>query len=178
LVVAIVLPARAALALELGFSPSDVFPVWININQTLITYAKHLPADDDWQQRLAAMAPRKFRDKVPGDVLALAEAFNRRASHLRQGPPVHKEESVFEKEVRFLFKDNLQATPSLVLLRSSHLLVQMVEAFLDISNENQLIGRFFAETTVSGKTPSDVFGQVDLALRRLEKILARERPAT
>ncbi|MCH7799910.1 MAG: hypothetical protein IIC24_00045, partial [Chloroflexi bacterium] len=64
-------------ALELGVTPSDVFGLWTNINTTILDYARLRSKTPEWDQRLAAMAPKKFTGKRPGDVLVEVEEVSR-----------------------------------------------------------------------------------------------------
>ena len=61
----------------------------------------------------------------------------------------------------------------MVFLDSGHVLDAAVEWIVRNTPKGQLISQFYARHDVSGKTPSDVFGLVDLADRRIGRILAK-----
>ena len=173
---AVIGPPSTGFALELGLAPSQVFGLWTNINSAVITSARSLSDDEAWLRRLSEMEPRKFSGKTPKDVLEKVKLFEARFSKLPVDIPLHADKTNFTKEITFLLRDDSSVvTPSLVFLNSGRVLVQMVRAVVITSDGRQPISPFFTEHGFADKTPNDVFGLVDLALRRLDEILIKQR---
>ena len=169
-------PPSTGFALELGLTPSQVFGLWTNINSAVLTHARNLSDDEAWLRQLAELEARKFSGKTPKDVLGQVKLFEARFSKLVVGIRRHMEKTNFAKEVTFLLRDDSSVvTPSLVFLNSGRVLVQIVHAVVITSDGKQPISPFFAEHDFKGKVPIDVYGLVDLALRRLDEILMKQR---
>lgn len=60
-------------------------------------------------------------------------------------------------------------------LSSGHVLDGLVRWVIHHSDRDQLVMRFYAHYDFRDKTPGDVFGLVELANRRLDRILAAAR---
>ena len=169
-------PPSTGFALELGLTPSQVFGLWTNINDAVLTYARNLSDDEVWLRRLSELEPRKFSGKTPKDVLEKVKLFEAKFSKLTVGIRRNAEKTNFTKEVTFLLRDDSSViTPSLVFLNSGRVLVQIVHAVVITLDGKQSISPFFAEHGFKGKVPIDVCGLVDLAERRLDEILIKQR---
>ncbi len=162
-------------ALELGLTPSHAFSIWLDINRSLLAYAKIVSGDEKKQAELEAMQPQIFKGKVPADVYGLAEKVTARLQghiHIPTDTPdwliehEHEQILVSHKPV------NLRITPSAVFLISTHLLNGIVDVVVRHTGWEQSVSDLYAAEQHFDKTPSDVFGLTDLALRRLEIILA------
>ncbi len=169
---AVAVPGQAR-ALELGLTPSQVFGLWVNINNSLLAFGGLTSDDERWISELAASSPKRFEGKQPRDVLALVKAFQSRfhefhATHSGALPErrtgAHPD-SGGERAV----------TPSDVFLESGHVLDDLVGHILDLGNRRLPITQFYARNSFRDKTPSHVYGLVDLARHRLESILAKSR---
>lgn len=71
------------------------------------------------------------------------------------------------------YKDPLgrKITPAVVFLNAGNILDSLVETLYVSSKQSaDALGRFYDVPYVAGKTPSDVFGLVHLATRRLQLI--------
>ena len=154
----------SAHALDLGLTPSHVFSLWTNINNGLIA-ATRIVSDDALTETVAAMRPKSFAGKVPGDVLERARAVRDKLDSLRR-------DLGLKKTVLFDSNDG-RITPSDVYLNSGHVLDGLVGWLIHGTGPELLASRFYVRHKFSSKTPSDVFGLVDLANRRLETILHR-----
>ncbi len=151
-------------ALDLGLTPSHVFSLWTNINNALITSAR-IVSNDAVTETVAAMRPKIFIGKVPADVLERARAVREKLDSLRRNSGL--------KQTILFNSDQGRITPSDVYLNSGHVLDGLVGWLIHGTGPDLLASRFYVRHKYSGKTPSDVFGLVDLANRRLEMILDR-----
>ncbi len=154
-------------ALELGLTPSQVFSLWTNINQCLLATAKVVSADGAWRESLAAMTPRRFEGKTPEHVLERLAAFRAKLDEMRRTAGLARVEAVDDGD------DTV--TPSVVFLNSGRVLNGLVEWLIVNTGPEQLVSRFYTRHPFTGKAPSNVFAQVDLAERRIDAILARLR---
>jgi len=160
-------------ALELGFTPNHVFSLWLDINRSLLAYAKIISDDQEKQDELEAMQPLIFKGKVPADVYGLAEKVTDRLQghiHIPVDAPgwliEYEQISVSNKP------DNQGITPSAVFLISTQLLNGIVDVVVENTGWEQSVSDLYAAEQHFDKTPSDVFSLVDLTLQRLEIILA------
>lgn len=153
-------------ALELGMTPSNVFVLWANVNNALITVAGTSSGFAEGSAGIATMTANRFEGKTPGDVLKKVAAFRQKLDLLRQKSGL--------KPIEFnAFEAGDTVTPSMVFLDSGHALDGVVEWIVRNTTKDQLISPFYARLDVSGKTPSDAFAMVDLAVRRIGRILAK-----
>lgn len=165
-------PGQAS-ALELGLTPSQVFGLWVNINNSLLAVGELTSADERWFSELSASTPKPFEGKQPKDVLALVKAFQSRFHDFRsphtdglpERPTGAPSGNGGERSV----------TPSDVFLESGHVLDDLVGHILDLGNRRLPITQFYARNSFRDKTPSHVYGLVDLAHRRLVSVLAKSR---
>lgn len=116
-------------------------------------------------ETVAAMRPKSFAGKVPADVLERARAAREKLDSLRRNSGLEQTVLIDSNEGRI--------TPSDVYLNSGHVLDGLVGWLIHGTGPELLASRFYVRHKYSGKTPSDVFGLVDLANRRLEMILDR-----
>ena len=156
--------AADARAQELGLTPSHVVGLWTNINNALVTVAEASNGGQDLAAALASTTPGRFENKKPADVLARAGEFRAKLDRLlnRSGLRPTKQYQHGDGKV----------TPSVVFLNSGHMLDAVVRWVIANTAKEQLVGPFYARRAISGKTPSDAFGMVDLANRRIDRILA------
>lgn len=159
------LSTGAASALELGMTPSHVFGLWTNINNCLLASAQVVADDTAWQRRLDSMSPAKFDGKKPADVLARMAEFRDKLDRLRQAEGL--------EPTKTNDKTDGEITPSDVFLNSGHVLNALVDWTIRNSGPDLLVSQFYSRQEFSGKTPSDVFGLLDLADRRLDALLAK-----
>ncbi|MCW9033123.1 MAG: hypothetical protein OQJ97_02810 [Rhodospirillales bacterium] len=163
------LPSSPSQAIELGLTPSDVYGLWTNVNSALISFSKQQNIDK--QQRITALPLKTFNNKKPKDVLARVAKFRTKLIELPFSTK-GRTEGLLTKELSFLLRDSQAlVTPSLVFLHSGQVLVETVTVLSHNSHGKSPIGSFFIFEKFREKTPSNVYGQVDLAHRRLELIL-------
>lgn len=158
------LPANG-LALDLGLTPSHVYSLWTNTNKCLRELANRISDDAEWRRQFATTPVKTFERKKPSDVLEHLTIVRAKVDRLRQKaglPPVERYGGGTE-----------EITPSVVYLNSGHLLDGLVDLLIRTSGPDQLVSQFFIRTKFLEKTPSDVFGLVDVADRRLDQMLAR-----
>ena len=149
-------------AVELGLTPSHVFSLWTNINAALVTTGSSMTGDDDLSRQLADMPPNAFHDKTPGDVLVQVAAFRDKLDRLKAA-------SGLEETPVYHDPEGGEVTPSVVFLNSGYVLDSLV--LLLIRNDGErLVGGFYERHDFAGKTPSNVFGLVELANRRIDTL--------
>ncbi len=167
-------PQKAVAEVELGLTPSNVYGLWTNINAALVALAESTVEDEVELTRILQIEPNKFFGKTPKNVLAKVTAFNKKLHVLAKDKSEHGAEKTFADEVLFILKeDEGVVTPSLVYMRSGHVLAGVVKLVSDRYKTPQPIGPFFIRHNFRDKTPSDVFALVDLASRRYEAIEAK-----
>jgi hypothetical protein len=153
----------SASAYELRLTPSNVFSTWTNVNACLTTYAGARGFDVSVQRQLTSMTPAKFTDKRPSDVLEQVKLFRAGIETLRG-------------DVRLLNLDQIptqydEVTPAIVYINSGLLNDALVELLIDETGPEVPVSQYYQRHDFTEKTPSDVFGLVDLANRRLELML-------
>ena len=161
--VALAMAPRGGQALELGLTPSNVFSLWTNINDALLTVTSISPDNSNWANKVEASAPRAFTDKTPAAVLERVFEFRGKLDRLRR-------KDGMAKTAQYENGDGV-VSPSVVFLNSGYVLDGVALWIVRKTTKEQLVSRFFRRHDVSGKTPSDVFGLVDLANRRIDMIL-------
>ena len=153
-----------ARARELGLTPSHVFGLWTNINAALVSVADASSGGQNLDDSLTSTKPDRFENKKPADVLARAIEFRAKLDRLLA-------EHGMAPTKRYP-RGAGRVTPSVVFLNSGLLLDAVVGWIIADTAKRQLVSPFYAHHAFSGKTPSDVFGMVDLANRRIDRILA------
>ena len=177
----VILPASAQEhehAVDMGLTPSPVYSLWSNINRAVIIYADLLSDDKGWLKKLDSMGPNKFYNKKPANVLELVNRFSAKLNEIDGGRSAGAAETLLEGNLPNLLSSyESSVTPSLVYLHSGQVLVNIVDDILYISVAPIEISPLFKEYSFidKGKTPSDVFGLVDLAIRRIDKILIKQK---
>jgi hypothetical protein len=159
-------------SLELGLAPSHVYSLWQNINRALLVYSKVVPGSTGKTAELTAMQPAVFKGKIPSDVYILATTVSKQlAGHvtLPSGVP----DWLIDYERGDLMETSREEviTPSAVFILSMQLLNGIVDVVVENTDKEQQVSDFFAPNTETDKTPSDVYGLVDLALRRINLLL-------
>ena len=165
-------------AVDLGLTPSPVYSLWTNINRAVIAYAGVRSNDKEWLKKLNSMEPNKFYNKVPADVLELVDEFSTKLNEVDEDGSIHASDTLLDGKLpNLLASEDNRVTPSLVYLYSGQVLVNIAGDILHSSTTPIEISPFFVEYGFIGapKTTSDVFGLVDLALRRLDEIVIRQK---
>ena len=162
--VGVVQVAGEVRAQELGLTPSHVVGLWTNINSALVTVAEASSGGQALAESLASTTATRFENKKPADVLAHAFAFRAKLDGLlaKTGLAPTKQ---YDQGAGVV-------TPSVVFLNSGYLLDAVVGWIVEKTTKEQLVSPFYARLAISGKTPSDAFGMVDLAIRRIDRILS------
>lgn len=158
------LPGQAR-ALELGLTPSNVVGLWTNVNEALLATARVVSNDTVWLAKVTEMTPGTFEGKKPSDVLERVTEFRTKLNRLRGGFGLKETDS----NVKF----DGTITPTVVFLNSGEVLNGLVDWIIRNTGEQQLVSQFYTDRQIKGKTPSDAFGFVDLAARRLDQIIAK-----
>ena len=174
----IVVPAAADIAVDLGLTPSPVYSLWTNINKTVVVYASMRSTDKAWIKELDSMGVNKFHDKTPENVLELVDRFSAKLSEVDEDGSSDGADTLLEGKLpSLLLSEDNSVTPSLVYLHSGQILVNIAGDILHSPDKPIEISPFFEEYSFLGvtKTPSDVFGLVDLGVRRLDKIIIKQK---
>lgn len=137
--------------------------MWTNIQSSLLTIARVFSPDAAWLDELADMTPNRFQGKRPADVLEQVRRYRQKLDALRQ----HSGLDPMGRAVR----TRGPVTPSVVFLKSGQVLAAQAEWLVHSTDADLLISPFFRHHEFSSKTPSDVFGLVELANRRIDRIL-------
>ncbi|WP_417432838.1 hypothetical protein [Kiloniella sp.] len=159
---------------ELGLKPSLVYDLWSNMNRAVLTFATLYSDDQVWLEQLQDMQPKAFSGKIPAHVLKRVKLFQEKLDHLDEAPKSVRSDTLLDHSLsNLLSSKNKEITPSQVYLHSGQALINMSESILYKSSSPIEISSFFKENNIIEKTPSDVFGLVDLAIRRIDAITAR-----
>lgn len=166
-------PAGKSRSLELGLTPNHVYALWLNINRSLLSFARILSERENNLQELTEMRPTVFKNKVPADVYAHAKEFGALLNGYILIPTQAPNWLVeYEKSRGDASDTNQRITPSAVFLISTQLLNAIVDVVVLNTGWEQPVSEFYAIEQYTEKTSSDVYGLVDLALRRAKIILA------
>lgn len=166
-------------SLELGLTPSHVYSLWLNINRSLVIFAKLAPVGEAEFQKIKDMQPAAFKGKKPADVYALAEQVQEKLrGYIPWVSEVPKWLVEYEKVSPNGVSEKAEITPSAVFLISMKLLNGLVNMVIDNTGWEQPVRDLYVPVIHPGKEPSDVYGLVDLALRRIELILASKATGT
>lgn len=147
---------------SLELTPDNVFGLWSNINKALIVAAE-LSGGDAAVGPMEAEKPSTFSGKSPANVLAMAVEFHEKLNQLiarGDGAPAKALLATADGDV----------TPGMVYLNSGLVLDSLVMHVYGLDND-QLIGGFYATPDSSGKSPSDVYSEADLANRRIDILM-------
>ena len=163
--VLLALRPEPAAAVHRGLTPSQVFGLWININDSLDAVARVVSDDTAWRMRLRAMRPKAFRDKRLADVLEQVKRYQDKIDVLRRrvGLPPSARRSDHHHSI----------SPSIVYITSGTVLNAQIEWLIHLTERDQLVSQYYRRHDFSGKISSDVFGVVELANRRLDAILIK-----
>lgn len=162
-------------AMELGLTPSHVFSLWTNINHSLLDYAETLSDDEAWLAHLSDMPAERFSGKTPSDVFAKAQKLHARLNLLM---PITLDLPKWLKSFNPTsqqFTKAEEATPSEVFLLSTLILNGLVDELVELEGHEPTVSIYYKQYGFTGKTPSDVFGLVDLATLRVEQILSKAK---
>jgi hypothetical protein len=148
--------------LDLGLTPSHVYSLWINIDKAVLTYVEQTVKNETLIDEIRAMEVKEFSGKTPGNVLFLGLDVEGLWDALRisSGFPPTRQIAVFGEAT----------TPSDVYIASSRILGAAVEWIIGNTPPGHLVSEHFIRRAFRDKTPSDVYGLVDLAHRRMHAV--------
>ncbi len=150
-----------AKAYDLGLTPSHVFGLWSKINDVIVDIAGRSKGDAV-ARTLSQRTPAVFTGKKPSDVLEKVRSVQQKLNDLRYEKglaPTPRIPDAYDK-----------ITPSVVFLNSGEMMDAMIEVLVEITDPSVPISPHYDFQTFSGKTPSDVYGLVDLADQRLAQL--------
>ncbi len=152
--------------IELGkISPNGPYRLWNAVNKVLLDYAS-LRGGAELRSQVQGLSAGQYDGKTPADVLTQAAEFRGMLERLLDRLNLPKVE---------IYKDPLgrDVTPGVVFVNAGHIMDAVVSAFRSASNKpDESLGGLYDVPVATGKTPSDVFGLVYLATRRLQLIAA------
>ena len=152
--------------IELGeISPNGPYRLWSAVNKVLLDFAS-LKGGEELRSQVQGLNAGQFDGKTPADVLTQTAEFRGTLEQLLDRlrlPKVETYEDPLGREV----------TPGVVFVNAGHIMDAVVSAFHSASNKpDESLGNLYDVPVAAGKTPSDVFGLVYLATRRLQLITA------
>lgn len=151
-------------AVELGLTPSHVFALWTNVNTCLLTIAAQQKNGEALVENLKDLEVQSFAGKQPSDVLLALEKIRNRINSVRVRAGM--------APVAVYLDQAEVVTPSTVFLNSGYILDGLADIVAHKGDATSLVTSCYETQHVIGKTPSDVFGLVDLAMRRAGVMLA------
>lgn len=152
-------------ATDIGLTPNHVFGLWQNINQATLSLASQYSDDAGWLVKLESEQTRNFSGKSSADVLQLLGQYTERLERLKKGRQL-----AASKHLAPSSDDNI--SPSVVFLYSGKVLDSLIETLLVQQDRNALISPYFTLHKHNNKSSSEVYALVDLAHRRIGKIMA------
>lgn len=144
-------------------TPNGPYRLWFAINGVLPEYALS-KGGRGLKSRVEGLTAFSFDGKTPGDVRARAAEYRAMLERLRAQLKLEKIKT---------YKDPLgrAVTPAVVFVNAGHIMDATVHAFHATSKEpDAVLGVFYDVPVVDGKSPSHVYGLVDLAAIRLQLI--------
>lgn len=167
IVCSVLIPSDFSHAAEIGelgkVTPNGPYRLWTAVNKGLLEYA-FVKGGKELKAKVATLTPTDLKGKKPGDVLkqgAIFRGFLDSARAKIKLPPASKYRDPQGRAV----------TPAVVFLNAGHLLDGLFH-LIAASNKgsNDGLGEIYNVAKFKGKSPSNVFSQVELATRRLDMI--------
>jgi hypothetical protein len=163
---ALLVPARGE-TLELGMTPNHVVALWINVNAALVSTGRALDSSGKLAAVLRAQKLIAFSGKTAADVLGHVVRFRAKLDQLRAARGLGG---------TGVFKDpeGGAVTPSVVFMNSGLVLDSLVIT-LNRIDKDHLISGFYKRHDIRGKKHNHAYAMVDLANRRMDRLLAGVR---
>ena len=133
-------------------TPNDVFRLMVILNRLFDALLAHYFRETTIPEQIATMKPQTFTDKKPKDVLGKTQSVAQTFLDFMQLP---KEAIAFP---------NGTVTPTQVYRFVEHFVSVCEQALVRLGLETDELR---SAPPVDGKTPNDVFGQIELASRKL-----------
>jgi len=154
---------------NLGLTPSHVYALWVNINDSLIEVARVVSDDISRRETILSTPPKSFEGKMPSDVFDSVMRRRRMLERLGSSFPI----AGHLAEIGSNNVEHELVTPSDVFVNSGQILDGLVVWLIQNTDTKQRISGSYTCRKIHDKTPNDVFGLVDPANRRLEIILSK-----
>ncbi len=157
-----------AKATDFGFTPSHVYGIWLNINQSFLELLHYSTLNNEQKRHIASLKAQSFSDKQPKDVYQQVETVKQHLEQFFQLTTISYRPAWVDHYHTLQYEqadDTIH--PSSVFILSSQLLNALVQQYIFSTQAEQSISHFYTDRVVENKTPSDVFSQVDLFKRRL-----------
>lgn len=141
-------------------TPSGPFHLWRGIEE----FVPLLMPNPTQARKIRAIKAQKFRGKTPGDVLTHLARFRRKLNRLSEKYKLRKTEI-------FRSPTGEKVSPAIVYINSGHVYDAVVRLLLVANPKDQSYREIFTIPYPKGKTPSDVYRLVDLAIRKINVLL-------
>ena len=145
--------------------PSDVCRVGMASNQS-VHYTIQVKAGAEVKKRILALKLKKFEAKKPSDVVEVVFDIHDMVNTLRGQKGL--------KPISRYTREDGVVTPAIVYVNA----VVALDGFVDLVRRidpQKPIGHLYLSPEVSGKTPSNAFGQMDLAFNRFAGLIREGR---
>ncbi|MEE8395152.1 MAG: hypothetical protein V3S29_03795 [bacterium] len=140
--------------------PDGPFHLWLGINE----FMPLLTANSSKARAIRAVKAKRFRGKTPGAVLGNVVRFRNKLNRVLA-------KYRLDKTREFRSPTGEKVSPSIVYINAGHVYDSVVGVLLEANPKNQTYREIFLIPYPKGKTPSDVFELVDLAIRKLDLLL-------
>lgn len=141
-------------------TPSGPFHLWLGINK----HVQSLTIGSAKARAMRAIKSRTFRGKSPGDVLRHMVRFRGKLNRMRA-------KLRLTNTTVFRSPSGEKVSPAIVYINSGHVYDAMVELMLNTNSRDQAYRDNFLIPLPQGKSPSDVYGLADLAIRKIDTLL-------
>ncbi len=141
-------------------TPNGPFHLWLGINE----FMPLLTTSPSQTRAIRAEINQRFRGKTPANVLSQVVRFRNKLDRLLAKYRLNKT-GVFRSPT------GEKISPAIVYINSGHSYDSVVRLLLKANPNDQSYRDKFLIPFPKGKTPSDVFGLVDLAIRKIDVLL-------
>ncbi|MBT3533844.1 MAG: hypothetical protein HN478_08195 [Rhodospirillaceae bacterium] len=144
-------------------TPNGPYRFWAAINKVLPDYAA-VTGGAELHAQVKTLSAHPAAGRTPGDVMVQTAEFRDLLEILRRRLKLAKIE---------IYKDPLgrAVTPGVVLANAGFNMDALVETYRAAAKKpEESLGHFYDVPVMNGKSPSDVYGLVELATRRLRLI--------
>ena len=158
--------SKEASVVELGkITPNDPYQLWDAINDVLLDYAL-LQGGEELKSQVAGVYAGQIDGKTPADVMTQTVEFRVALDQLLDRLKLAKVHIYVDPLGR-------DVTPGVVYVNAGYIMDRIIFALHTASDrQDKPLGDLYDVPAATGKTPSDVFGLVSLATRRLQLITA------
>lgn len=157
--------AGARMYVEYGFTPNHVYALWDGVDVALTELENKIAEEQSVE--IPKIIAQKYSGKKPADVLVLVEAFYEKLGKLR----AYYQLPYKALDIKSSKSRSYEVTPSIVYTFSGEVVDNLSEVLIK-AVPNETVSRYYPAEYYQEKTPSDVFGYVERANKRLMQLLA------